>query len=56
VLEVAEQGHVMPQKATYFVPKLRSGIVLGPLDEPRPQTWLEQAGDGGKPETRLPRV
>lgn len=56
VLEVAEQGHVMPQKATYFVPKLRSGIVLGPLDEPPPQTWLEQAGDGGRPETRLPRV
>ena len=56
VLEVAEQGHVMPQKATYFVPKLRSGVVLGPLDEPLPQTWLELAGDGGRPDTRLPRV
>ncbi|MEA3136417.1 MAG: hypothetical protein QOC71_698 [Thermoplasmata archaeon] len=56
VLEVAEQGHVMPQKATYFVPKLRSGLVLGPLDEPLPKTWQEQAGDGGKPETKLPRL
>jgi uncharacterized protein (DUF1015 family) len=59
VLEVAEQGHVMPQKATYFVPKLRSGIVLGPLDEPLPLTWqetVERAGGAGKPETRLPRV
>jgi uncharacterized protein (DUF1015 family) len=59
VLEVAEQGHVMPQKATYFVPKLRSGVVLGPLDEPPPQTWqeaAEAAGGPGKPETRLPRV
>lgn len=59
VLEVAEQGHVMPQKATYFVPKLRSGIVLGPLDEPLPMTWqetVEAAGGPGKPETKLPRL
>jgi len=56
VLEVAAEGHVMPQKATYFVPKLRSGVVLSPLDEPLPRTWTELAGDGGKPETRLPRV
>jgi uncharacterized protein (DUF1015 family) len=56
VLEVAEQGHVMPQKATYFVPKLRSGIVLGPLDEARPVPWRDVAGDGGRPDTRLPRV
>lgn len=56
VLEVAEQGHVMPQKATYFVPKLRSGVVLGPLDEAPPRPWREVAGDGGKPDTRLPRV
>jgi uncharacterized protein (DUF1015 family) len=56
VLEVAEQGHVMPQKATYFVPKLRSGVVLGPLDEAPPTPWREVAGDGGKPDTRLPRV
>ncbi|MHB1262250.1 MAG: DUF1015 family protein [Thermoplasmatota archaeon] len=56
VLEVAEQGHVMPQKATYFVPKLRSGVVMGPLDEPLPKTWVELAGDGGKPDTKLPRL
>ena len=56
VLEVASQGHVMPQKATYFVPKLRSGVVLSPLDEPLPRPWTEVAGDGGKPETRLPKV
>lgn len=56
VLEVAEQGHVMPQKATYFVPKLRSGVVMGPLDEPLPQTWTELAGDGGRADTRLPRL
>lgn len=43
VLEVAQQGHVMPQKATYFVPKLRSGIVLSPLDEPLPVPWQEAA-------------
>ncbi len=54
VLEVAEQGHVMPQKATYFVPKLRSGLVLGPLDEPQPRTWQEIAGDGGKADWRMP--
>jgi len=56
VLEVAEQGHVMPQKATYFVPKLRSGVVLGPLDEAPPVPWRDVAGDGGRPDTRLPRV
>lgn len=56
VLEVAEQGHVMPQKATYFVPKLRSGVVLGPLDEAPPVPWRDVAGDGGKAETKLPRI
>ncbi len=54
VLEVAQQGHVMPQKATYFVPKLRSGLVLGPLDEPVPLTWQEQAGDAGPAQWRRP--
>ncbi|HET6399008.1 MAG TPA: hypothetical protein VFH47_05590, partial [Candidatus Thermoplasmatota archaeon] len=43
VLEVAQEGHKMPQKATYFVPKLRSGVVLSPLDEPLPRRW--SAGD-----------
>lgn len=52
VLEVAQQGHVMPQKATYFVPKLRSGLVLGPLDEALPLTWQEQAGDAGPAQWR----
>lgn len=52
VLEVAQQGHVMPQKATYFVPKLRSGLVLGPLDEALPRTWQEQAGDPGPAQWR----
>ncbi|MEK6975302.1 MAG: DUF1015 domain-containing protein [Candidatus Thermoplasmatota archaeon] len=54
VLEVAQQGHVMPQKATYFVPKLRSGLVLGPLDEAPPVPWTEQAGDPSKFKWRMP--
>ncbi len=52
VLQVAEEGHLMPQKATFFVPKLRSGIVLGPLDEAPPVSWQERAGGGGKAEWR----
>ncbi len=36
VLDVAAAGHVMPQKSTYFIPKITSGLVLSPLDEPRP--------------------
>ncbi len=54
VLDVAQQGQLMPQKATYFLPKLRSGLVLSPLDEPLPRAWRELAGDGGKAEFRLP--
>ncbi len=54
VLDVASEGHVMPQKATYFVPKLRSGLVLGPLDEPSPKPWAEIAGDGGPKDFQLP--
>lgn len=54
VLDVASQGHVMPQKATYFVPKLRSGLVLGPLDEAPPVPWQEIAGDGGKMDASIP--
>ena len=30
---VAEAGEVMPQKSTYFYPKLLSGLVINPLDE-----------------------
>jgi uncharacterized protein (DUF1015 family) len=31
VKEVAAAGHVMPQKSTYFYPKLLSGLVINPL-------------------------
>jgi uncharacterized protein (DUF1015 family) len=32
VWEVARRGDVMPQKSTYFFPKLTSGLLLHPLD------------------------
>ena len=32
VFEVARRGEVMPQKSTYFYPKLLSGLLLHPLD------------------------
>jgi uncharacterized protein (DUF1015 family) len=32
VREVAEAGEVMPQKSTFFYPKLPSGLVFNPLD------------------------
>ena len=32
VMSVAEAGEVMPQKSTYFYPKIASGIVLNPVD------------------------
>jgi uncharacterized protein (DUF1015 family) len=28
----ADAGEVLPQKSTYFVPKLASGLVIVPLD------------------------
>ncbi len=57
VLDVSQAGHVMPQKSTFFIPKLRSGLILSPLDEPRPVDWTEIAGDGGKPpEFRVPSL
>lgn len=56
VLEVAQQGHVMPQKATYFVPKLRSGLFLGPLDEAPPQPWSEGLGDLSPPKWTTPKL
>lgn len=31
VIHVAESGEVMPQKSTYFVPKLPSGLLMSPL-------------------------
>jgi hypothetical protein len=33
VLAVARSGTVMPQKSTYFFPKLYSGFLINPLDE-----------------------
>jgi uncharacterized protein (DUF1015 family) len=32
VWEVARRGDVMPQKSTFFFPKLTSGLLLLPLD------------------------
>lgn len=32
VMAVAEAGEVMPQKSTYFYPKIASGLVLNPLE------------------------
>lgn len=56
VLDVASAGHVMPQKSTYFVPKLRSGLLLSPLDEPSPVPWQQVAGDGGRAKFDLPEL
>jgi uncharacterized protein (DUF1015 family) len=33
VFEVARRGEVMPQKSTYFFPKLTSGLLLLPLGD-----------------------
>ncbi len=54
VLDVASEGHLMPQKATYFVPKLRSGLLMSPCDEPRPTGWAARVTDPGKADFRLP--
>ncbi|MEE9591367.1 MAG: DUF1015 domain-containing protein [Thermodesulfobacteriota bacterium] len=32
IKRVSEAGHVMPQKSTYFYPKLLSGLVINPLE------------------------
>ena len=32
VWEVARRGDTMPQKSTYFFPKLTSGLLFHPLD------------------------
>ncbi len=52
VLDVAQDGHVMPQKSTYFIPKMRSGLILSPRDEPLPRTEEEEmaAVGAGKPD------
>jgi len=31
VREISESGLVMPQKSTYFYPKLQTGLVINPL-------------------------
>ncbi len=56
VLDVAMEGHVMPQKATYFVPKLRSGLVLSPCDEPKPVNEMDTITDGGQPQFKMPSL
>jgi len=33
IREIVEKGEVMPQKSTDFFPKLKSGLVMNPLDE-----------------------
>jgi uncharacterized protein (DUF1015 family) len=33
VQEVARAGRVMPQKSTYFYPKLYSGFLMNPLED-----------------------
>jgi uncharacterized protein (DUF1015 family) len=41
VLEAADHGQVMPQKSTFFVPKIASGLVLNPIstDEDLDKAW-----------------
>ncbi len=53
VLDVAMAGHVMPQKATYFVPKLRSGLLLSPCDEALPHA-LDAGLESGPADWRSP--
>jgi uncharacterized protein (DUF1015 family) len=40
MIAVADAGEVMPQKSTYFYPKVPTGLILAPLgpvaDAPRP--------------------
>jgi uncharacterized protein (DUF1015 family) len=36
VMDVSDAGQIMPQKSTYFYPKLASGLVLNPLDPTEP--------------------
>ncbi|MCK4495913.1 MAG: DUF1015 family protein, partial [Candidatus Aminicenantes bacterium] len=33
IRDVVENGELMPQKSTDFFPKLKSGLVMNPLDE-----------------------
>lgn len=45
VMAVAEAGEVMPQKSTYFYPKIASGLVLNPLDPAEPIDTVESIRD-----------
>lgn len=54
VFDVTAEGNLMPQKSTFYIPKLRSGLVLAPSDEARPKSWQELGGDGGKMRFDLP--
>ena len=38
VMACSDAGEVMPQKSTYFYPKIASGLVLNPLDPAEPAT------------------
>jgi uncharacterized protein (DUF1015 family) len=40
VRDVAESGEVMPQKSTFFYPKVPTGLLLHTLDPSR-MTWGE---------------
>jgi len=41
VLDASDHGQVMPQKSTFFVPKIASGLVINPIstDEDLDRTW-----------------
>ena len=32
IINISQKGYRMPQKSTYFYPKLLSGIVINPLN------------------------
>jgi uncharacterized protein (DUF1015 family) len=34
IIRIADSGHIMPPKTTWFEPKLRSGLIVHSLDEP----------------------
>jgi len=47
VWDVARRGEVMPQKSTFFYPKLTSGLLLLPLDGGVGSTEPPRSGGGG---------
>ena len=54
VKAVADAGQVMPQKSTFFFPKIASGLVINPVD-PREEVELPPNDDAPlTPPTRLP--